>query len=101
MCQKKFEKLKKKVVKFVWLLLLTVTVQRWHELSLLCAVDDHVSKPPLFQHAVVGRRFVAVAREDHGDGSASAEADSGVEVRENWCGHGREIVLHVDDQQYT
>jgi len=41
--------------------------------------------------------LVAVAREDDGDGGASAEANGGVEVRNNWGGDGGKVVLHVDD----
>ncbi|PON34928.1 hypothetical protein PanWU01x14_340250 [Parasponia andersonii] len=43
--------------------------------------------------------FVAVAREEDGDGGASAEADRGEEVGEDGFGHGREVVLDVDDEE--
>lgn len=42
---------------------------------------------------------MAVAREEDGDGRASAEVDCGVEGRQNGEGHGLEVILDVDDQQ--
>lgn len=50
---------------------------------------------------MVEGRLVRVAREYDGDRSASTEGDCGVEVSENWGCHGREVVLHIDDQQCT
>ena len=40
---------------------------------------------------------MAVAREDDRDGGESAEADCSGEIVEDGIGHGREVVLHVDD----
>lgn len=73
-------------------------VQSLQELGLRRAVDDEVPGPPLLQHAGVGGWLVAVASEDDGDGGAAAEGDGGVEVMEDWGGHGWEVVLHVDYQ---
>lgn len=42
-----------------------------------------------------------MAREDDGDGGATAEVDGGVEVWEDWGGDGGEVVLHVDDKEST
>lgn len=60
---------------------------------------DDVAVPELVEHAVVGGGLVAVAREDHGDGGASAEVDCGGEIGEDGVGDGGEVVLHVDDQK--
>lgn len=71
-------------------------VELGHELELGSAVKDEIAVPPLGEHAVVGGGLVGVAREDDGDGGASAEADGGEEVWEDGFGQGREVVLHVD-----
>lgn len=76
--------------------LLAVGVELGHELGLGSAVKDEIAVPPLGEHAVVGGGLVGVAREDDGDGGASAEADGGEEIWEDGVGHGREVVLHVD-----
>lgn len=74
-------------------------VEAGHELGLTGAVEDDVAVPPLAEHGVVGGGLVAVAREEDGDGGASAEADGGEEVGEDGVGHGGEVVLDVDDQE--
>lgn len=42
-----------------------------------------------------------MAREYDGDGSASTDDDVGVDVGKNRGCHGIEVVLHIDDQQFT
>lgn len=42
---------------------------------------------------------VGVAREDDGNGGASAEADCGSDRRDDWGSDGGEVVLHVDDEE--
>ncbi|KAL6189684.1 hypothetical protein ACLB2K_036087 [Fragaria x ananassa] len=54
-------------------------VELRYQLGLGGPVEDEVAVPPLVQHAVVGGGLVGVAREDDGDGGASAEADGGKE----------------------
>ena len=57
-------------------------------------VDDQVAVPPLAEHGGVSSKgFVDVAREEYGDGGASAEVDGGESVVEDRLGHGGEVVL--------
>lgn len=71
------------------------------ELGVGGSVEDQVAVPPLAEHGggVGGEGFVDVAREEDGDGGASAEVDGGESVVEDRLGHGGEVVLHVDDEK--
>lgn len=48
---------------------------------------------------MVGGGGVGVAREDDGDGGASAEVDGGGDGGEDGGGDGGEVDLHVDDEE--
>ena len=60
---------------------------------------EDVAVPQLGEQAVVGGGLVAVAREDDGNGSLSAESDGGEEIGKDGFGHGGEVVLDVDDKE--
>lgn len=42
---------------------------------------------------------MGVAREDDGDGGATAEVDGGLDGREDGVGDGGEVVLHIDHKE--
>lgn len=75
------------------------------ELPVRGAAGDGAIGPPL-PHELVGRRdrgelfsCVAVLREDYRCGGGLEERDEFLDVGECCGGHGREEVLHVDDQE--
>ena len=49
--------------------------------------------------SMVGRGLVAVAHEEDWDRRALAEVDGGEEVGEDGFGHGRKVVLDIDDEE--
>lgn len=71
-----------------------LSIDLWDELGVGSPVDDQVAVPPLAEHGGVGGKgFIDVAREEDGDGGASADVDGGESVLEDGLGHGGEVVL--------